>query len=143
MTAWILVANASEAHLYSSKNLRNKDLNLVKEIFHPESREKGIDLTSDRPGHYQTNHKTRSAYEKSHPKKDEAEAFARQLAELLKNSHNEHNFEQLVLIASPKFYGLLNKNIDFTLDNFTHIAKDYTKLTVKDLGEQLHKNLYV
>lgn len=137
MDTWILVANASEAYLYKSANLYTGDLQFVEELKHPESREKGINLTSDRPGHYQTDHKTRSAYEKSHPKEDEAESFARELAALLKTGHNNHDYEQLILVAAPHFYGLLNKYINFTIDKCTHINKDYTKLTEKELLTKL------
>lgn len=142
MSAWILVANASEAYLYGSDNIRTKDIQLLKELTHPESREKGRDLISDRPGHYQTDHMTRSAYEKSDPKEVEAEVFARNLATELKVGLDSHNYEQLVIIASPHFYGLINKHIGFSLDKFTHIPKDYTKLTERELLVQIKKQLF-
>ena len=49
---WILVANAAQAKLYANQG-PNKGVKLVSEYAHPESREKGSDLVSDRPGHYQ------------------------------------------------------------------------------------------
>ena len=142
MNTWILVANASEAYLYSSENLRSNELELIEEFSHPESREKGLELTSDRPGHYQTNHNARSAYEKSHPKEDEAKLFAQQLSGRLKAGHNQHDYQQLILVMAPHFYGLVNKHLNVTVDNFTHIGKDYTKLTAQELIVQLHQHLY-
>lgn len=136
MKSWILVANASRAYLYNSDNLRTKDLQLVQKFNHPESREKALELASDRPGHYQTDHKTRSSYEKSHPKEEEAVNFAKQLALMLKEGHNNHEYEQLVIISSPHFYGLLNKNLFVKLDNMHHIAKDYTDLTLQKMKEK-------
>ena len=46
---WILVANASQAKLYANTGPK-KGLALVKDLKHPESREKAADLVSDRPG---------------------------------------------------------------------------------------------
>ena len=141
MNTWILVANASQAYLYSTKNLHSNELDLVQEFKHPESRDKGLKLTSDRPGHYQTNHKARSAYEKSHPKEDEAAVFARELVEMLKAGNNNHEYNKLLLVAPPHFYGLINKHIDFARDKLLHIAKDYTHLTARDLILQLHQQM--
>ena len=48
-TTWILVANASLAKFYANAG-PNKGLALMKEIRHPESRQKNSDLVTDRPG---------------------------------------------------------------------------------------------
>ncbi len=48
---WILVANASAAHLYANYGPK-KGLHKLKEFEHNASRGKAQDLVSDRPGHY-------------------------------------------------------------------------------------------
>jgi len=50
ITTWILVANASTARLYVNHGAK-KGMQLVKELFHPESRSKASNLVADRPGH--------------------------------------------------------------------------------------------
>ena len=50
---WILVANASLAKLYANYG-PNKGLELVKELMHPESRQKNSELVTDRPGAIQS-----------------------------------------------------------------------------------------
>ena len=140
MKSWILVANSSQAKLYQSENLRAKELNLLQELNHPESREKGSELTSDRPGHYQTDHKARSSYEKSHPKQEEAESFAVELANLLQDGNNQNKFEKLIVYAAPKFCGMLKSHIHFKSNNCSYISQDYTKLIDRDLSEQLYKD---
>ncbi len=140
MKSWILVANSSQAKLFESENLRAKELKLVKELDHPESREKGTELTSDRPGHFQTDHKARSAYEKSNPKQEEAEVFAVDLAKLLKDEFNKNKYEQLIVYAAPQFYGMLKNHLHFLPEEYSHISKDYTKLNAVDLAEQLYKD---
>ncbi len=142
MNTWILVANASKAFLYSSENLYTGDLQLVEELRHPESRKKGVDLITDGPGGYATDHGARSAYEKSHPKEDEAEIFAIKLASLLKDGNYNNDYEQLVLVATSHFYGLMKKHMDFTVDEFIHIDKDYTQLTQRELVKHLHEHMF-
>ena len=147
MKTWILVANASEACLYTSKNLRKENLTLHKEFNHPESREKGMDLTADRAGHYSTNHSARGRFEdKSDPKKVEADNFARELVKCLQEGHCGNEYDKLVLVAAPHFYGLIyehvKKHVKLSEDKCTHIAKDYTKLKPQALLEKLRKSLF-
>ena len=68
MSACVVVTNASEARIFKAQNLRNGELELVKPLEHPASRAKNENINSDRPGHYQTDHSVRSAYEKKKPK---------------------------------------------------------------------------
>ena len=49
---WLIVANASQATVYETES-HPKTLKLLKEFLHPASRAKGVDLASDRPGHFQ------------------------------------------------------------------------------------------
>ena len=46
---WILFADASNARLYQSQAPAH-DLSLLRELSHPESRAKEMDLVSDQPG---------------------------------------------------------------------------------------------
>ena len=49
-TAWILVANASEAKVYANKGI-GKGLEVIVRLSHPDSRKKTSELVSDRAGH--------------------------------------------------------------------------------------------
>ncbi len=146
MTTRILVANASCAYLYTAKHLCT-DIQLTKELKHPESREKNIDLTSDIPGtscrptQFSTNTHARSAYEKSHPKKVEAERFAIILAEELNSGCNKNCYDRVIIVAPPKFYGLLKKHFHNYHPNLKveHLAKDYTQITLEELTNHLRE----
>lgn len=142
MSIWILVASSSKACIYSAENLHSDELDLIEEFRHPESRKKGTELASDRPGHFSTDRGARSAYEKSDPKEETAEVFAIELANALKAGRTSNKYNQLVLIAPPHFYGLINKHIKFSVDSIMHINKDYTHLTERDLIAQLHQHIY-
>jgi len=142
MTTWILVANASEATLYQSENLRKKALILLKTFQHPESREKDADLVSDQPGHFNTSHKARGAYEKSDPKEIEVDNFARELCEKLDAGRRTNQYNTLLLIAAPSFHGLLNKHLNQHQIEVLHIPKDYTKCKEDALIQHIQENLY-
>lgn len=142
MSICILVANASEAHVYEAENIRDKNLTKIKTLDHPKSRGKGLDLISDRPGHYQTNHSARSAYEKSNPKETQAEYFAIQLCEELNLNRMHNNYEKLIIIAPPKFYGRMQKHLDKHVTEFIHIPKDYTKCKPDEIAQHIYEHLY-
>ena len=145
MKTWILVANSSEAVLYEGENLRTDEMiTFVKRFSHQESREKGDELVCDRPGHFKTDHSARSAYEKNDPKDLEAENFARELIATLHLGCNTHEFDHLVLVASPSFLGILQNIFSCKTPalKIDHIAKDYTQLTPGELIIKIREHIF-
>lgn len=139
-STWILVANGSEARLFKSEHLGN-DLNLLKEFEHPESREKGLDLATDRPGHYQVRGgEGQGAFvEQTSPKEVEANRFAQLLAEELEAGRTHNHYERLVVICPAQFHGLLRQHVSEQVRNqvIAHLEKDYTKMVEKELNQIL------
>ena len=136
-TLWVLVANASQAHLYATARLGGA-LEIVKEFSHPQSREKGLNLVTDRPGQKQTQGAVHGgAVEKTDPKEVEAEKFAKELAVELDEGRTSHQFAELVLIAPPHFHGLLNKHCNPQTLNMVSkkLQKDYTHMRAKELSD--------
>lgn len=133
---WILVANASEARLFSN-NGPGKGLSLIKSFEHPESRVKGVDLVSDRPGHYQSAGNGHGAYvQTSDPKENEADRFARELIGELDNGRTSNSCKKIALVSSPAFLGTLNGHMNSNLEKMVSctIEKDYTKEKEQDLA---------
>lgn len=141
---WILVANASEAKILTIDNLRTGELELVRELAHPESRKKISDLKSDRPGHYATDSGAHSAYgSKSDPKDVEAEHFAIQLVHELKAGWDQHKFKSLVIITPAHFHGLLKKHLHLLgALEVAHMSKDYTRYPLPKLHTSLKEHLF-
>jgi hypothetical protein len=50
--------------------------------------------------------------------------------------------EKIIIVALPDFYTLFQKHWHHSSSNIEHIAKDYTKLTVKDLTTKLREHLF-
>lgn len=138
---WIMVANASHAKLFSNKG-PNKGLELIKEFLHPESREKAAELVSDRIGNFAG---SGSYAQPTSPKEHEAERFAQEVAQELEQGRVKNAYEQLVLVTSAHFMGLLNGRISQQVKSKVtgSINKDYTQLPVKELSGHLQGHVYL
>lgn len=138
---WIMVANASHAKLFRNDG-PNKGLQLVKEMLHPESREKASELVTDRIGNYAG---SGSYAQPTEPKEYEAERFASEIARELEHGRVNNAYEKLVLVTSAHFMGVLNGRLSQQVRNriSESINKDYTQLPVKELSGHLQNVVYL
>lgn len=140
---WIMVANASQAKLFA-KHGPKKGLQLIKELIHPESREKTSNLVSDRsgansgPGHG-------AFIQATDPKHHEAERFAQEVARELDDGRVNNAYDRLVLVASAPFMGLVNACLPGQVRSKVSksIDKDYTRLPVKELTGHLEQWVFL
>ncbi|MBU1558347.1 MAG: host attachment protein, partial [Gammaproteobacteria bacterium] len=138
-------ANASRAFLYETKHLRTELPHLLQSFKHPQSRDKKHDLTADKPGHYQTSHTARSAYEsQTDPKKIEAKNFSMELAKTLLHNEGRPAFTQLILVMPSHFYGLFKEHFHCKTPDLkiNHINKDYTRLKIEETTRLLRKEFF-
>lgn len=143
---WVLIANGSEARLYSMEKLSHR-LTLLRNFVHTESRQKDERLASDRFGHFEgttTGMAHGSFEEPSDPKEFEMERFAQELAAVLEEGRTDHQYIDLVIAASPRFHGILNKHLNEHVLRMvtTHIEKDYTKVPEHKLANTLSPYLH-
>lgn len=111
-STWIVVAHRSGASLY--ERVADGSLACIRAIPHPEGRLKDHELVTDRPGR---SHESASARRSAmgtdyQPSRAVAEGFARHLAATLSRARSEHAYERLVLVAEPRFLGLLRGALD-------------------------------
>ncbi len=140
MQAYVtLVCNGSRAVMYQSAQKHpKKEFELVTQWDHPESREKGIDLMTDRQGHYQAHmtHTARGAYE-AHmgPRKQEKDQFARILVNYLEDCQKHDSLDHVTIIAPAHFWGLMEKHLSKRMSSIIDevIQKDYTSLSQKEI----------
>jgi protein required for attachment to host cells len=140
---WILIANSSCARILSNSGPK-KGLELVSEMNHPQSREKRMDLTSDKPG--RVDNKGHGAFvQQTDPKKNEADHFALEVAKVLEQGRVNNDYERLILVASNPFMGLLKNRLDsHVMASVSEtIEKDYTKASEKELVSHLQQVLYL
>jgi protein required for attachment to host cells len=140
----VLVANASRARLFQREQGTGV-LVLMQEYEHPESRAKNIDLMSDKPGRSfpSSTHTYHAGMEEpTIPKRHEAELFARELGDELSRRHNEHTFDELVIVAAPGFLGMLRGALgthhNHVIDRvMLWLDKDYTQQDPRTIAERL------
>lgn len=147
-TAWILVANGSEARLFERKG---KEWSLLESFYHPDSRRKDTEITSDHLGHEETqgnrteiNTKAYGSFpETTDPHDYEIDRFARELAHHLDNHRARSDFDELVVVAPPRFHGRFNRHRSRELAACVaaDIEKDYTKVPERELPERLAPHL--
>lgn len=138
---WLLIADASQAKIYSLRKARlftsndPKELQLLSQYTHDDSRKKGIDLNTDRMGEFGHG----GFDDQTPPKLREAEHFAYELLHHIETGIKENHFRDLVIIAPPHFMGLLNKYMSHSVQKLVSqtIEKDYTRQTGKELMDSL------
>lgn len=85
---WALILNSNDCRIYKLST-KPYQLTLLKEILHPESKLRDIDLTSDKPGRYKAGDSAHGAYtQHSDPKEIQIEDFSRQVANELNKGRN-------------------------------------------------------
>lgn len=112
---WILVAHEAGARLFANDGIGN-GLALVESIDHPMGRARDRDIASDRPGRSfrKNSGDTRRASmgQNESPHDRVVSDFSRQLADKLRQARVQNQFDRLVLIAPPRFLGLLRSSLD-------------------------------
>ncbi|MFT6985693.1 MAG: protein required for attachment to host cells [Psychromonas sp.] len=134
----IMVANASAARVFNY--LPREDFSLLNEFSHQQARQKGGDLVSDRLGHSEAKGGGHGVFvPASNPKDNEAERFAHELADWLENERTHNRCAQVMLVAEPRFLGLLNKALNRQTAKLVYqsVNKDYSKVPQRELPEML------
>jgi protein required for attachment to host cells len=112
---WILVAHEAGARVFENQG-PGKGLDLIEQIDHAEGRERDSELASDRPGRSfrkNSGDPRRAAIPPSEGPRDRAVAnFARDMAHKLRQGRVRNQYQRLVLVAPPRFLGLLRSSLD-------------------------------
>ena len=135
MTTYIVVANAAHARIFTRDAL---DLTEHDSLVHAEGRLHEGDLVTDRRGadvHESASTSVRSSGEEGAATQHENELFAKKIAQRLYSARVDNSMAKLIMVAPPKFLGLLREK----LDNTTHklvihtLAKDLSKASLADI----------
>jgi len=112
---WILVAHEAGARLFDNDGIGH-GLALLESIDHPEGRARDRDIDSDRPGRSfrkNSGDPRRAAMGQSESPHDRVISdFSRELADKLRHGRVQNHFDRLVLVAPPRFLGLLRAALD-------------------------------
>lgn len=138
-STWLLVANSSSARIFAcSQQHRLQELTA---LTHPASRLRDADLGSDEPG--QTSDRSGHGFHGMTPPTSlhdkEVEVFAREVVDRMKQEYEQHSFEHLLIIAAPRFLGLLRDRLPENLRRsvLLEIDKDVSHMPASEIEQQL------
>ena len=140
MKTWILVANAARARLFEAGE-RDGQLVELAGFASPDSQLHGSSFTSEPAGRVQES--ASSARHGVEPHQDPHEKaslqFAHGLAQLLERARVEHEYEQLVLVAAPRFLGHLRASLDEQVARLVtrSVDKDVSRAGVEEIEAML------
>jgi protein required for attachment to host cells len=141
MNNWLVVANASRARVLEETGEPGTYLHRA-DLVHPQSRQKGIELGTDRAGHMEGSSQglAGTAYPPRTDVRDrEHDRFAREVAAALNDAVAHGQCAGLVLVASNPFLGRLKAH----LSERAHAAvlrtvpSDYTSLADTEIARHL------
>jgi len=139
-TIWILVANQSEARIYSADRIPG-DLVLIETLSHQEGAAHARDLVSDAPGRVHDRMGSgRHSMEPDTGVKDEGRRrFVKEMVERLESAHVRGDFKQLVLLAAPAVLGVIRKTLTSNLNKLVikEIPKDVIGQDLDKIQTQL------
>lgn len=134
-TGWVLAADSAQARILEYDEDK---LEPVEEFEHPESREHGRDLIGNRPNQNQHNmEKTRKGEDHQGLRDGESRRFAKQISTYLSTAHAQNRFRKLVLVADPRFLGMLRAELASPVAGCvsTSIDKSAVRMPAKDLAK--------
>lgn len=137
MTTYIVVADAARARIFTRDFLHLKE---KESLVHAEGRLHEGDLITDSAGadvHESMSSSSRSSAEGGAALKHENELFAKEVAQCLYNARVNNSMEKLIIVAPPKFLGLLREKLDApTQKRVLHtLSKDLSKASLNDIQE--------
>jgi protein required for attachment to host cells len=136
MDTRVIVADNGRARIFASKT-GVRQLEEMEGFVHSEAHLANQDIDADAAGRSRDPHG--SLDHATSAREHESQMFAKSLARHLKELHNDHHFEQLVLVAPPRFLGLLRQELPKPLDKLVSqsIDKDLTRSSLEDIVDHL------
>lgn len=144
---WIVIANSNRGLIYAAdaKNPSNF-FSIVRALKHPASKQRNQDLVSDKSGHYQAAFSVRrgSYSSPTEPHEYEIEQFAREIAKTLEDGRVLNQYQKLILIMAPHFYGILIKHLNDPVKVLIQqvIQKNLIEADINELQNVVHSSLH-
>jgi protein required for attachment to host cells len=152
-TTWIVAADSSRARILQVAD-REQHLVEIADLLNPEGRAANRDLVTDEPGRRRPPHAATKALaggspglgpqqgndpQETTPTRHMTELFVKKVAEYLDKARTLNQFDELYLIAPPKFLGLLRAELSKELEKRVRdtLSKDLSWLNVRELEAYL------
>lgn len=137
MTTYIVVADAARARIFTRDAL---ELAEQESMVHAAGRLHEGDLITDRRGadvHESMSTTSRSSGEEGAASRHENELFAKEVVQRLYTARVDNRMEKLIMVAPPKFLGLLREKLDNPTQKLVihTLSKDLSKASLSDIQE--------
>jgi protein required for attachment to host cells len=142
---WVVVADASSCRVYEYHR-KPEEINLVKELLHPENQLKDIDLGHDRLGRFRGNGGGNGTFSPhSDLKKNKIRQFSQEIRDWLESARKRNLFKHLVVISPPHMKGLFRQTFSKHLNRMLdlNIDKDIAHMNRHQLLNVIHQYQYV
>jgi hypothetical protein len=148
-TTWIIAADASRARILQVMD-RDGRLTEVEDFVNPSARLHERDMTTDAEPRFNGHGGVGKAgsgrtggpgndREAKRKGEYETEVFVRQLGDYLDKARNAHRYDELHVVAPPKFLGQLRKELAPEVQKLVtdELPKDLSGLSLRDLEHRL------
>lgn len=140
-TTWIVAADASRARVLQVAG--RERLDEVENLLNPEGRLHNREINSDAKGRFAGPDRPggHSSDDEEHTVDHANEVFAKRVGDYLDKARIEHRFDQLVLVAPPKFLGALRKELDKEVEKLVadELPKDLAWFSERELERYFAK----
>ena len=143
-TTWVVAADASRARIFELSE-PDQSLREVDDLVNPEGRLAEREVQVEPKGRFYGKGERNQAHTAEpavQPVEHEVELFSKRVGHYLDHAYTEHRFDKLLLIAPPKFLGLMRQNIGAQARKAVEdeIPKDLAWFQDKELEEYLQRH---
>ncbi len=133
VNTWIVAADSSRARFLQ---VAGRDrLVEVATLLNPEARMDGRELITDAHPRFRGTAGPPSDRQETSAQEHATDLFAKRVGDYLEKARTEHRYDQLVLVAPPKFLGALRRSLD------SEVAKRVVDELPKDLSRLKEREL--
>ena len=139
-TTWIVAADESRARVLQVARPGGQ-LTEIEDLLNPEGRLQGREMQTDAEPRFsgRAGGGPASDREAQGPAEHSAAAFAKVVGRYLEKARTQHRFDELVLVAPPKFLGALRKELGKEVGKLVagELPKEVSQLNTRELQSYL------
>jgi protein required for attachment to host cells len=134
---WIVAADSSRARFLQVAD--RERLVEIESLLNPDGRMDDRELTTDANARFRGSAGPGSDREETSAQEHATELFAKRVGNYLDKARTEHRYDELVLVAPPKFLGALRKELGKEVEKLVadEVPKDLSWFDVRELERYL------
>jgi protein required for attachment to host cells len=145
-TTWILAADSSRARIFEMHGAQDH-LHEIEDFANSAGHATVGDLRTDARGRFYGKGEREQAHT-SEPEVDpiahETELFSKQVSEFLDKACSQHRYDNLYVIAFPKFLGLMRQNMSKQVQRLVkeEVPKDMSKFDIREIEDYVRNQFH-